>query len=477
MWAAFVLFGLLAVFSVSGSFLGAERATGFFTSVPLAIFWVALLAVTALAFFVFPRLRKTPALFGLHFGFILILVGGIFGSPFGHRVARSVLGIEKVRSGYMVIREGDATNQIVDRDLETVVGELPFQIRLRDFRIEYYEPTSPEWQLVLVTPGGAEGPGQERQELLRWEPGRVVRPEGLGGKVALRVVAYHEGMREVMEPDARGVLELTDRSGEKRMVPAEAGEEIRLNDPPLTIRIRRVFKRLRVIGMGETMRVVDMPEDSGGPKNPALEVEIAGAEGPAVRQYVMPGFEMHSRGVEGLELRYRLPKPIGVEPDPGSERPGVRLELSAGGRTAPAWLIAGEGADFGALPLEPLVGEAGAGAALYLVRPAAPPKDYKSDLVVLRDGSPLREKEIEVNDPLHFGGYHFYQHSYDAQNASYTVLSVVSDTGLPLVYGGLLLTGLSVFWWGWATPVFRRFRRAGAEAGGAAEAGEVSDGR
>jgi len=41
------------------------------------------------------------------------------------------------------------------------------------------------------------------------------------------------------------------------------------------------------------------------------------------------------------------------------------------------------------------------------------PKDYVSTLTVVDDGRDILTKRIEVNDPLFFGGYNFYQSSYN----------------------------------------------------------------
>jgi len=80
--------------------------------------------------------------------------------------------------------------------------------------------------------------------------------------------------------------------------------------------------------------------------------------------------------------------------------------------------------------------------------------DYISELVIIKDGKVLAKKNIEVNHPLHFGGYHFYQHSYDAEAGQYTVLEVTSDTGLALVYGGYLMLCVGVFWHLWLRHIF-----------------------
>jgi cytochrome c biogenesis protein len=50
------------------------------------------------------------------------------------------------------------------------------------------------------------------------------------------------------------------------------------------------------------------------------------------------------------------------------------------------------------------------------------PKEYWSDLVVLQDGKEILSKTIEVNDPLKYGGFTFYQSSYQAYDGQYFVV-------------------------------------------------------
>jgi len=89
-------------------------------------------------------------------------------------------------------------------------------------------------------------------------------------------------------------------------------------------------------------------------------------------------------------------------------------------------------------------------------------RDYVSELEVIKDNKVVAAKNIEVNHPLHFGGYHFYQHSYDDQAHQYTILEVVSDSGLNLVWAGYLMLGTGVFWHLW----LRKLRFGKARSGG-----------
>ena len=90
-------------------------------------------------------------------------------------------------------------------------------------------------------------------------------------------------------------------------------------------------------------------------------------------------------------------------------------------------------------------------------------KEYYSDLVVL---DPVRHTQtpylLEVNHPLHYAGYHFYQSSFghNPDGSQHTVLTVVSDTGLGLVYAGFVFLALGAFAHCWIIPLAKnRLRR------------------
>ncbi|MDP6524416.1 MAG: cytochrome c biogenesis protein ResB [Kiritimatiellia bacterium] len=91
-----------------------------------------------------------------------------------------------------------------------------------------------------------------------------------------------------------------------------------------------------------------------------------------------------------------------------------------------------------------LVFERGSGAS----REGPPPqvKDYKSHLQILENDKVVLEKIIEVNAPLSYMGYSFYQASYDPNDLTYTLLQVVKDPGVPVVYAGfaLMILGLTI---------------------------------
>ncbi len=76
-------------------------------------------------------------------------------------------------------------------------------------------------------------------------------------------------------------------------------------------------------------------------------------------------------------------------------------------------------------------------------------KKFISEVEVFENGGVVKEFGIEVNKPMHYGGYYFYQSSYDDKSGMYTVLSVHSDSGSVVSYAGFTMLGVGVFWLLW----------------------------
>jgi uncharacterized membrane protein len=189
-------------------------------------------------------------------------------------------------------------------------------------------------------------------------------------------------------------LQVETGQGQSRTVAAEVGNEIDLGEELGTARIVRMFENFKM-SIEDDKRIAY--EDPHPGSNPALEVQITKPDGQVSTQYVfalMPGFS-HSEA--GVKLIYNRP---------------VNRAIS----------------------------------------------DYISELEVTQDDKVVAEKDIEVNHPLHFGGYHFYQSSYDAKAGQYTVLQVTSDTGLSTVYVGYWMLCIGVLWHLWLRHIFTRIK-------------------
>ena len=139
MWVGLVLIIVLIVLSIYGAFIGAERAERLFNQPPLVVYWTALAILLIIGIAAFRRLLRLPGLLLIHAGCVLILAGGMWGSRGGHDLQKRLIGIDKIRKGRMAIYEGASENHVA-LDGSREQKELPFSIKLKDFRIEYYQP-------------------------------------------------------------------------------------------------------------------------------------------------------------------------------------------------------------------------------------------------------------------------------------------------------------------------------------------------
>jgi hypothetical protein len=130
LWAALIIIILLIFFSIYGAFIGPERAQNFFDSPVLVVYWFIL----GLMLLVCAR-----RVLLIHFGCILVLLGAMLGSDTGHSLQQRLLGIDKIRRGQMLIYQGWQSNKVI-LEKSNQIKKLPFSIRLKEFRVDYYEP-------------------------------------------------------------------------------------------------------------------------------------------------------------------------------------------------------------------------------------------------------------------------------------------------------------------------------------------------
>jgi len=84
------------------------------------------------------------------------------------------------------------------------------------------------------------------------------------------------------------------------------------------------------------------------------------------------------------------------------------------------------------------------------------PKDFISKVTILKAGKEILSRDIQVNAPLNFAGYNFFQSSYDSQDLSWTGLQVVKDPGVPVIYSGFVLLILGLVMIFYVSPLTRR---------------------
>lgn len=318
LWLTLWLIIFLIVFSVYGAFLGADRAKVFFNSIPLAVYWFALLLTLVIGFLVFKALLRVPAALLVHLGCVAILIGGLWGSRGGQQLQAALFGRNIIPEGQMAILTGDTESRVRTQDGND--RPLPFSLALDNFRIEYYKAGT----LYI---GAKNDQGQ-------WA------------------------------------------------IKAEPGTSVDLGPQLGTVKIINTFQNFKMDLEGER-KVYDDP-DSGS--NPAVEVLVTPPGDEPRTEYVFER-QAHTNRKSPLVMQYK---------------PVIR--------------------------------------------------DYISHVRVLKDGNTVAGKAIEVNHPLYYGGYHFYQSSYGRDTRTgqmYTVLSVVSNSGLNWVFAGYLMLCIGAVWKCW----------------------------
>ena len=221
MWVALAMIVLLVVFSIIGAFLGAACAKAVFNSLPLDVYWFFFIMVLAGGMMMFRRLVRVPAILLIHAGCVLILGGAMWGSPAGHEVQSHLFGIEKIPDGRMVIHEGEQEKRVFVSEQE--VRELPFYVRLKSFRMEYYEPSR------LIVEG--------RDGTLRQMPVKTGSSLELGAsKVRVTILKQYENFKIRIDGDKREAYDDTGAG-------LNAALEVRLDYPDGRSVTRYVFEK------------------------------------------------------------------------------------------------------------------------------------------------------------------------------------------------------------------------------------------
>jgi hypothetical protein len=446
----FTLAAVLAVtvLSIVGTFLGAERAGSLFTSLPCAVGWGLVGALFVVCLAVSFRPWRRPGLFALHLAPILVLLGGFWGSAAIQGLASRFGAEAKLPGGLMLLPRGEPTDLVIE-DTGRIVGHLPFGVRLEDFRILYYE--NQPWYLLAVLPAGEPGEGP-RLIRLDWSLGTELTIPSTDWRIC--VLAYESRARLAYPDGEMPRLEVDGPSGAVREVPARPGERFTLESQDVTLSVARVFDDLSIQMQPWGPEAYDRP---GSPENPALLLRAVSAERGESAVYVGVGGIVYS-DIRGLPpMRYVVPEPIGLARDPRSSVPGMEIEAAAAGRTIHRFLVPDPRQGLARMPLEK--GEGADGPALFLTRLPQVVRQYESEVTVLEDGQAVGRGDIRVNAPFHYGGYGFYQHSYDEAGGQFTVLRIKSDSGLPAIWAGYVLLAAGTFWVCWGAPIAGWLRR------------------
>ncbi len=86
-------------------------------------------------------------------------------------------------------------------------------------------------------------------------------------------------------------------------------------------------------------------------------------------------------------------------------------------------------------------------------------KDFKSTLKIIDNGVTVKTKTIEVNDPISYKGFDFYQSNYDPDNPRFSGIQITSHPGIPVVYAGFIILCLGIVFIFYIKPFIKRARK------------------
>jgi hypothetical protein len=341
-WLTVVGLALAVAGAIIAAFLGAGLSGRLASSRPAAILTMLGALVLLGGFVAWRSMLRSPGLALSHLGAVLVLVGGLWGSPQGQALRNHLRGQTHHLEGYVPLPlehlqtwRVESLGQITKGGSLVPVEQLDFVLQPRQARVEYYPPASAAWRMEAAVYDDAGQPAHT--QVLGGLPGDITAFESAG--VSVEVLATSD------------------------------------NPPIIQLKLARG------------------------------DVEVVGAV-------------MHDRG------------------------PYQRLSLAAVYPSDAAWQAAGR-------------------PDILLAPPLGPVKDYLLDLEAIDcDGNSLARKWIEVNHPLHAGGFHIYLQEYNQQDG-YILLYLRRSDGLWMVWAGFAagLAGLVVRLW--VEPIVRARRQGG----------------
>lgn len=437
----------LADYSVSGAFLGAEPAGELFSSFAMFLFWLSVIVALAAAVILLPY--RGLGLLTMHLACAAVLLGGLLGSKGAHKY----LYEDRIYKGYMQIGEGASSGEVYSAKGEPI-GTLDFELALEDFYIDRYQESGEElrWELWSGLRAAEEDDDERPTVRLKWREDQEVSVPYTD--ITLEVLEYNQ--REIPRP--AGVIIIHSETDDTVVLPAIVGREVQLPNSEKTYTVRKVFRGLRIDS--ETKEPVDDPSRGFRPAA-VLEVSREGEQVEVAYAFTRELNAQMRRPAEQIFMPINKPdmETLAV--------PIIKFRFRRHGEVREKTFSPAEGLTQDVLSLEFLYEDPRAYAAagepiLALQEPTPTIKTYESKVVVKEDNRTIKEASIRVNHPLHHGGYHFYQTDYDHEGHTYTVLSVVSDRGMWLVYLGFVLLVFGTAWHCWFGFVVPK-RNRGAE--------------
>lgn len=337
-----------------------------------------------------------------HLGIIVILIGALIGTIGGGK-------------WFIPMRIGESYTKAFASD-DTLL-DLGFALKLDDSRVEFYD----DGRKIYAYRHDSDRPVKVVN--LRKEHGEIAIP---GTKVRLNVIESDKRRELPMRHELHlpGGADLAVEVGKTYPLPGGWQATILQFMPHFNY----------------DMETKSAKNISGDPVNPALQVRIFRGE-TEKKQWLfanMPDYghqQNHQHGADGTgddpgKLVYHFHPPSAAS---------VELEIVSPEGTKREFLAESDSEEHS----NPLFLDNGKVMLILTNEPDI--KDYWSDLSVWENGHQVLKKTIEVNDPLEYKGYMFYQSRWEATRRGVNSgIQVVKDPGLVVVYAGCAMICIGV---------------------------------
>jgi len=156
-WAALIFIIALTGMSILSAFIGPSMSSIFFGCPSMVIFWLLVIILLFVSISVFFKTMTKSGTLLIHIGCILILSGALACSPKGQDIIHKLTGTNKIAGGTIMVYEQSAENNVWPAN-QPEPFTLPFSLKLKNLRIDFYEPgylfvRTPEkqhWRLPVI---------------------------------------------------------------------------------------------------------------------------------------------------------------------------------------------------------------------------------------------------------------------------------------------------------------------------------------
>ncbi|OHB70844.1 MAG: hypothetical protein A2W23_04925 [Planctomycetes bacterium RBG_16_43_13] len=363
-----------------------------------------------------------------HLGIIIVLIGALIGAMFGEKGFIDLFKGQPSKQ-MVVMKRGERTDKI---------KELKFAIKLDDFQVDYYNA---DYKIYVYKQADA-----EHYEAVASYPVKGLKETNKipGTNINFKVVKNNINI----PPADKGH---SDKPTNHILKIQPDGREI-------TVVVGNTYElkdgwRVEVLNFMphfsysiEEKKAVGLSQE---PVNPALQVRIFkdGSNNTVWLFAKMPDFaQMHKSGdANAPTLVYVYDSPHST-----ASTPSLDLEITSQNGTKNVSLQKD--------PRHPLYLDNGR-IVLVLDKKDDDVKDYRSVLSVWNEEKEVKKETIEVNAPLEYDGYLFYQSNYNPKNLNYSGILVVKDPGLWLVWVGFGMLSLGVIYVFYIRPYILKMKQ------------------